>query len=270
MVTRTRFPLTSRAKSSLMIARDMATTHGHVELSGVHAALGILREGNNPAVAVLEVLGVDLEKLERDLEAALPPRGHGAPATHTTSNMPGEAEVLAAAEEQSDLHGTRYVATEHLLLGLIQDANAPAGRVFLAHGVTRDSAFAAVQRLLSGTTTPPLGIGSIVMRCYEFDRMLAFWTAALGYVADRPSDGGFVILKDPAGTGPNVSLDRSPTRREGRRGWIHLDLYAVDQAAEVQRLEELGAVRYPWRYEAGADYVVLADPEDNLFCVVQR
>jgi hypothetical protein len=29
----------------------------------------------------------------------------------------------------------------------------------------------------------------------------------------------------------------------------------------------LGAARYPWRYPPGADYVVLADPDDNLFCV---
>lgn len=270
MGTRTRLPLTSRAKSSLTMARDIATAHGHVELSGLHAALGILRERSNPAVGALELLGVDLEKLRRDLESALPPRDHSAPARHTPPRMPGEAELLAAAEEQSDVLGAQYIATEHLLLGLLQDEDSPVGRVFLSHGVTRDTAHAGVQRLLAGPATPPLAIGSIVMRCHEFDRMLAFWSAALGYVADRPPDGGFVILKDPAGAGPNLSLDRSPTRREGRRGWIHLDLYAVDQGAEVQRLEQLGATRYPWRYEAGADYVVLADPEGNLFCVVQR
>ena len=31
----------------------------------------------------------------------------------------------------------------------------------------------------------------------------------------------------------------------------------------------LGARRYPWRYQPGADYVVLEDPDRNLFCVVQ-
>jgi hypothetical protein len=120
------------------------------------------------------------------------------------------------------------------------------------------------------TVSPPLAVGSIVIRCFEFERMIAFWSATLRYVADRPSAGGFVILKDPAGTGPNVSIDRSPTERVGSRGWMHLDLYAVDQAAEVARLLQLGATCYPWRYEPGADYVVLADPDANLFCVVQR
>jgi catechol 2,3-dioxygenase-like lactoylglutathione lyase family enzyme len=115
----------------------------------------------------------------------------------------------------------------------------------------------------------PSRIGSIVFRCFEFERMVAFWSAALGYVPDRPSAGGWVILKDPAGRAPSVSLDRAPEPRTGRRGWIHLDLYAERQADEVERLVRLGATRYPWRYHADADYVVLEDPDGNLFCVVQ-
>lgn len=65
-------------------------------------------------------------------------------------------------------------------------------------------------------------IGSIVIRCAEFDRMIAFWSAALGYVADRPAAGGFVILKDPQGRGANLSLDRAPAGGRRPRGRIHL------------------------------------------------
>jgi hypothetical protein len=32
-------------------------------------------------------------------------------------------------------------------------------------------------------------IGSIVIHCYEFDRMLAFWQVALHYAPREPSDG---------------------------------------------------------------------------------
>jgi hypothetical protein len=38
---------------------------------------------------------------------------------------------------------------------------------------------------------------------------------------------------------------------------------------EVERLVKIGAARYPWRYEPNHDYVVLEDPDGNLFCVVQ-
>ena len=113
-------------------------------------------------------------------------------------------------------------------------------------------------------------IGSIVIRCWEFERMLAFWQAALRYVVGHADpNGGFVILSDPRGKGPNVSLDQSPTPRSGKRSWIHLDLYTEKQLDEVERLVQLGARRYPWTYPPHADYVVLEDPDRNLFCVCQ-
>ena len=116
---------------------------------------------------------------------------------------------------------------------------------------------------------PRTRIGSIVIRCRELEKMLRFWQEALHYVPKEPPKGGWVILRDPSGRGPNVSLDHVDEKRVGRRSRLHLDLYTEDQAREVERLVGLGATRYPWRYEPGADFVVLADPDDNLFCVIQ-
>jgi hypothetical protein len=108
-------------------------------------------------------------------------------------------------------------------------------------------------------------VGSIVIDVDDFDRMMAFWQSALRYVPRRPPTprDPFVILKDPAGKGPNVSIDAMPPER----GRLHLDLYTDDQEGEVERLLRLGATRYRLR-EPGEDFVVLADPEGNLFCVV--
>ena len=124
---------------------------------------------------------------------------------------------------------------------------------------------------LMATDRTPVRIGSIVILCHEWDRMVAFWKEALGYrIAHADPNGGFVILSDPAGWGPNLSLDRVETPRTGKRSRLHLDLYTADQQCEVERLVALGAERYPWNYPADADYVVLQDPDDNLFCVVQK
>lgn len=111
-------------------------------------------------------------------------------------------------------------------------------------------------------------IGSIVIHCHEFDQMVRFWSEALGYTPDRPLDGGWVVLRAPEGDAPNLSLQERDVPRT-TRSWIHLDLYTRDQKSEVERLVRLGAHRYPWRYEPDADYVVLEDPDGNLFCVVQ-
>src|SRR6266566_8042331 len=79
--------------------------------------------------------------------------------------------------------------------------------------------------VVGGDVIERLKIGSIVIRCFEFDRMFAFWRDALHYVATRPPDNGWVILRDPQGSGPNLSLDQSPERRSGKRSRLHLDLY---------------------------------------------
>jgi hypothetical protein len=69
-------------------------------------------------------------------------------------------------------------------------------------------------------------------------------------------------------TGRTFALDQHHSRLE-LPPRIHFDLYAEDQAAEVQRLLALGATEVHWeRRPPDADYVILADPEGNRFCVV--
>ena len=113
-----------------------------------------------------------------------------------------------------------------------------------------------------------LRIGSVVIHCHEFDRMVTFWQQALHYIPRSPAQDGWVVLRDPKGTGPNLSF-QAREKRAASRSWLHLDLYTYNSRREVERLIGLGAERYPWRYEPNADYVVLADPDGNLFCLVQ-
>jgi hypothetical protein len=88
-------------------------------------------------------------------------------------------------------------------------------------------------------------IGSIVIRCYEFDRMFEFWRQALRYAPREPPSKGWVVLRDPSGSGPNISLDRLPRKRTGKRSHLHLDLYTNNREGEVERLIGLGAKWIP-------------------------
>jgi catechol 2,3-dioxygenase-like lactoylglutathione lyase family enzyme len=116
-----------------------------------------------------------------------------------------------------------------------------------------------------------MNIGSIVVRCYEFDRMQTFWQQALGYHPREPEEDGWVVLRDPEGRSPNVSLEQVPEPLEplGKTSRVHLDLYTTDQEGEVDRLIGIGATRYPQEYRPDEDFVVLEDPDGNRFCVVQ-
>jgi len=81
-------------------------------------------------------------------------------------------------------------------------------------------------------------------------------------------DHDFVLLRPKDGVGPNVSLDRVRSELQIPPR-LHLDLYTDRQADEVERLLALGATEVRWdKRPPDADYVILADPEGNRFCVV--
>ena len=109
------------------------------------------------------------------------------------------------------------------------------------------------------------------MGAEDVPRAVDFWTRALGYVPREDPEDDWAVLVPVSGPGPRISLglSRTPVQPHPR---VHLDLYAgdaADQAAEVERLIALGAVRVDWDlYPDDADFVVLADTEGNRFCVI--
>lgn len=107
-----------------------------------------------------------------------------------------------------------------------------------------------------------LTLGAIVLNVSDIDRSASFWSKALGYDA-RPENPAFLGPKD--GPGTRIHLDETDR--------THLDLW-VDRStstleAEVDRLIALGATRVEWNYPPNADFVVLADPDGTLFCIIE-
>ncbi|PSK97441.1 putative enzyme related to lactoylglutathione lyase [Murinocardiopsis flavida] len=97
----------------------------------------------------------------------------------------------------------------------------------------------------------------------------AFWSAALGFDRAAPSPL-YLTLSDPAGRWPDLLLQEVPEHKAGKNR-MHLDMVVADLAAETERLTALGAVRRRAPFEEmGHRLAVLADPEGNEFCVVQR
>ncbi|MEU4671550.1 VOC family protein [Amycolatopsis sp. NPDC023774] len=116
-----------------------------------------------------------------------------------------------------------------------------------------------------------LRVGSVVLGVSDVPRAAAFWTEALGDVPREEIEEDWVVLVPTEGTGTHLSLGLTETPLQAHPR-IHLDLYAGDaahQAAEVERLVSLGAQIVDWDlYPDDADFVVLADPDGNRFCII--
>ena len=106
----------------------------------------------------------------------------------------------------------------------------------------------------------------------DVGRAVAFWADAFGYevVTFPGADDEFTILVPPDRVGTRIALHRSvsPAQEQPR---VHMDLVVdseTEQASEIDRLVGLGATRVAWSYPSDPDFVVLADPEGNRFCIV--
>jgi len=115
-------------------------------------------------------------------------------------------------------------------------------------------------------------MGVIVLGVTDVPGAVRFWQQALGWDLRTDGFGGWAnVLMPPGGVGAEIALQRSVTPPQ-EHPRLHLDLHVTDaaeQEAEVDRLLALGAQRVDWdSYPDDPDFVVLADPDGNRFCVV--
>jgi catechol 2,3-dioxygenase-like lactoylglutathione lyase family enzyme len=117
-----------------------------------------------------------------------------------------------------------------------------------------------------------LRFGVVVLGVGDVQRAQEFWCAALGYKVREDGFGGWAkVLIPPDGAGTSIALQTSRTPPQDHPR-LHLDLHVDDAAeleAEAARLVSLGASRVDWdSYPDDPDFVVLADPDGNRFCLV--
>ncbi len=118
-----------------------------------------------------------------------------------------------------------------------------------------------------------LTVGVVALGVTDVPRAAEFWRNALGYDVRTDGFGGWstVLIPPGGGSGTKIALQRSETPPDAHPR-LHLDLHVADvaeQAAEAERLVALGAERVDWdSYPADPDFVVLADPDGNRFCIV--
>ena len=107
----------------------------------------------------------------------------------------------------------------------------------------------------------------LVLDCTNPDALAGFWSEALGYTT-LGGVGNYVMLGDADGVKPKLLLQAVPEAKIAKNR-MHFDIETPHVEAEVARLESLGARRLEAeaRNEHGTNWVIMADPEGNEFCV---
>lgn len=143
---------TERARKVIILSKEEARRFNHDYIGTEHLLLGLIREGEGVAAAVLEKLGLSLETIRIEVEKLVQP----GPSTQILGDIPftprAKKSLELAAEEARAL-GHNYIGTEHMLLGLIREGEGVASQVLINLGLDLNRVRNEVMNIL-GSTVP--------------------------------------------------------------------------------------------------------------------
>src|SRR6202142_770438 len=146
---------TERARKVIVYAKEEARRFNHDYIGTEHLLLGLIREGEGVAAAVLQKLGLDLETIRLEVEKLV----QAGPSTQVVGDIPftpRSKKALELSAEEARALGHNYIGTEHLLLGLVKEGEGMAYRVLLNLGLDLGKLRNEVMELL-GSGIPGYG-----------------------------------------------------------------------------------------------------------------
>ncbi len=138
---------TERARKVIIFAREEAIRLGHSYVGPEHLLLGLIREGDGLAVAILKKMGLNMPLLKAEVEKECAIGCKEIPAGEIPFSAQGKKVLELAILEARSL-GHNYIGTEHLLLGLIKEGEGIASEALQENGVTDATARSLALELL--------------------------------------------------------------------------------------------------------------------------
>src|SRR5271169_2864065 len=138
--------LTQKSQEVLKDAQRIAREHSHQEMDGEHLLLALLGQAESLVPELLARIGVPSAQLQPDLEKELA-RRHKIQGGNDPYAGRDLQKALDAAQSEANKLKDDYVSTEHLLLGLLDEASPSLKKIFAAHGLKRDAVLKALAEL---------------------------------------------------------------------------------------------------------------------------
>jgi ATP-dependent Clp protease ATP-binding subunit ClpC len=136
---------TERAQKVLALSQEEAVRLGHNNIGTEHILLGLVREGEGIAAKALQSLGLEVAKIQEEVESLI---GTGKQPMQSIHYTPRAKKVVELSQDEARKLGHSYVGTEHILLGLIREGEGVAARVLNNLGVSLNKARQQVLQLL--------------------------------------------------------------------------------------------------------------------------
>jgi len=147
---------TERARKVIILAKEEAKRFNHDYIGTEHILLGLIKEGESVAAAVLQNLGLSLDTIRLEVEKLV----QFGPSTIVSGDIPftpKAKKVIELAMDEARRLGHNYIGTEHLLLGLIKEGEGVASHVLMNLGLNLNKVRSEVIKLL-GSSTPQTSV----------------------------------------------------------------------------------------------------------------
>lgn len=144
-----------RVKDVISYSREEALRLGNNFIGVEHLLLGLLREGDGKAIAVLKEFHLDLKMIRKEIEQTL--EKSSTMLDQNTNNIPlvKQAErVLKLTYLEAKLYKSPMIGTEHLLLSILKSEDSAACSILNKYGVIYENVKDELESMKDETISP--------------------------------------------------------------------------------------------------------------------
>ena len=140
------YSFTNRAKKAIELADSLAIELGHNYVGTEHILYGLVKEGSGVASKVLQNQGIEPDMVIDEIVNLV---GNDSPITETLGFTPRTKRVIENAFIEARKLGYNYIGTEHILIGILREADSIATRILLELNVNIPKLYGEIVRVIN-------------------------------------------------------------------------------------------------------------------------
>ena len=141
-----KYSFTNRAKKAIELADSLAIELGHNYVGTEHILYGLVKEGSGVASKVLQNQGIEPDMVIDEIVNLV---GNDSPITETLGFTPRTKRVIENAFIEARKLGYNYIGTEHILIGILREADSIATRILLELNVNIPKLYGEIVRVIN-------------------------------------------------------------------------------------------------------------------------